>query len=124
MTPGHGDDFPVKVQVRYQGSRIGRKIQYQSRRLGHRMANRVIDRREQFVIDTDGQMANRTAGYDETEFVNGIGRVWHQNHVAGRRDGLSHIGEAFFRPQGRNNLTFGIELDAETAFVIGGLRPT
>ena len=53
----------------------------------------------------------------------GIGRVRHQNHVARRGDGLRHVGEAFLGAEGCDDLRLGVELHAEAALVIGGLRP-
>ena len=51
-----------------------------------------------------------------------IGRIRHEHDVARRRDRLRHIGEAFLRAEGRHDLGLGIELHAEAARVIAGLR--
>ena len=60
---------------------------------------------------------------DEAELVDRIGRVGHQDHVARRGDRLRHVGEAFLRAQRGDDLRLGIELHAEAARVVGGLRP-
>jgi hypothetical protein len=54
--------------------------------------------------------------------VDRIGRVRAQHDVAGRRDRLRHVGEAFLGAERRDDLRIGIELHAETARVIVGLR--
>ena len=51
-----------------------------------------------------------------------IGRVGDQHHVARRGDRLGHVGEAFLRAERRDDLRLGIELHAEPARVIAGLR--
>ena len=58
----------------------------------------------------------------EAELVDRIGRVRHQDHVARRGDGLRHVGEAFLRAERGDDLRLGIELHAEAALVVGGLR--
>ena len=50
-----------------------------------------------------------------------VARVGHQHHIAGRRDRLGHVGEALLGAQRGDDLGLGIELDAETPLVIGGL---
>ena len=51
-----------------------------------------------------------------------IGGVGHQHDVARRGDRLGHVGEALLRAERRDDLRLGIELDAEAARVIAGLR--
>ena len=67
-------------------------------------------------------MADHAARHDEAELMDRIGRVRHEDHVAGRGDRLRHVGEAFLRAERRHDLRVGIELHAEAARVIGGLR--
>jgi hypothetical protein len=54
--------------------------------------------------------------------VDQVARVRHQHQVAGRRDGLRHVGEAFLGAERGDDLRFGIELHAKAAAIIGGLR--
>ena len=68
-------------------------------------------------------MADHAARHDEAELVDGIGGVGHQDHVAGRGDGLRHIGEAFLGAERGDDLGLGVELHAKAARVIGALRP-
>ncbi len=68
-------------------------------------------------------MPDHAARHDEAELVDRIGGVRHEDHVAGRGDGLRHVGEAFLGAQGRHDLRLRIELHAEAALVILGLGP-
>jgi hypothetical protein len=52
--------------------------------------------------------------------IRGIG---HQHHIAGRSNGLRHIGEALFRAKGRDDLRIGVQLHAKATRVIIGLSP-
>ena len=52
-----------------------------------------------------------------------IARVGHQHDVARRGDRLRDVGEAFLGAERGDDLGFGIELHAEAAAVVGGLRP-
>ena len=61
-------------------------------------------------------------GDDEAELVDRIGRARHEDDVAGRADGLRHVGEALLGAQRRHDLGLGVELHAEAAGVVGGLR--
>ncbi len=103
--------------------RVGRIGQHQRQRLGDRVLARRARRR------AGSRRRSRPAGCrmaapdnDEAELVDRIGRVGHQDHVARRGDGLRQVGEAFLRPQRGDDLRLGIELHAEAALVIGGLR--
>ena len=80
--------------------------------------------RRKLVAVAGGEMADRGARNDEAECVNGIGRVRNEHNVAGSSDRLCHVGEAFLRAERCDDLRLGIELHAEAAFVIGGLRLT
>ena len=51
-----------------------------------------------------------------------IARIGTQHDVAGRGDGLRHIGKALLRAQRRDDLAFRIEFDAKAPGVIGRLR--
>ncbi len=51
-----------------------------------------------------------------------IARARHQHHVARRGDRLRHVGEAFLGAERDDHLALRIELHAEAAAVIGGLR--
>jgi hypothetical protein len=62
------------------------------------------------------------AGHDEAELVDGIGRVGHQDHVARRRNGLRHVGEALLGAQRRHDVLVGVEPHAEPPLIIGRLR--
>jgi len=50
-----------------------------------------------------------------------IARIRAKHDVAGRGDGLRHIGEALLGAQRRDDLGFRIELHTEAPCVIGGL---
>ncbi|MNI07823.1 hypothetical protein D3C73_608380 [compost metagenome] len=50
-----------------------------------------------------------------------IGRVGAKDDIARRGDRLRHVGKAFLRAEGRNDLCIRVELHAESASVIGGL---
>jgi hypothetical protein len=85
------------------------------------MSDRSFKRRKETVIGNHVERADHTARHDETEGVNGICGVRTKDHVARRGDRLRHVGKAFLGSERRNNLCFGIELDAKSALVIGRL---
>ena len=86
------------------------------------MPRRALDGAQELGARARRQMPDGGARDDEAELVNGIGGVGHQDHVAGRRDGLRHVGEAFLRAQRRHDVLVGVEPDAEPALVVGRLR--
>ena len=67
--------------------------------------------------------AHRGAGDDEAELVDRIGRVRHQDRVAGAGDGGSEVGEPLLRAERRDDLGFRVERDVETPLVIARQRP-
>lgn len=56
--------------------------------------------------------------------MDGIGRIWAEDNVAGCGYGLRHVGEAFLGAEGRDDLRLRIELDTEPTCIIGGLGPS
>src|SRR5207244_9072689 len=60
--------------------------------------------------------------HQEAERVDRIARIGHQHHVAWRGDRMRHIGKTLFRAERSDDLGLGVELDAEAALVITGLR--
>ena len=86
------------------------------------MAHRLVERGHELGIGARRQMPDDAARHDEAELVDGISRVRHEDHVARRGDRLRHVGEAFLGAERRHHLRVGIELHAEAARVIGGLR--
>jgi hypothetical protein len=74
------------------------------------------------IVRLDRDRADHAAGHQEAESMDRIGRVRAQDHVAGRGDRLRHIGKALLGAERRNNLGIRVQLDAETAGIIGGLR--
>ena len=86
------------------------------------MLHCALDRPEKGGVGFDLHRTNGGAGHQEAEDVNGIGRIGNNDDIAGRGDRLRNIGEALFRAERGDNLCFRVELDAETACIIGGLR--
>ena len=66
--------------------------------------------------------ADDAARHQEAEGVDRIARIGHQHDVARRGDRLRDVGEAFLGAERGDDLGVRIELHAEAARVIGGLR--
>ena len=116
------DEVLVEIEARHIGGRIGRIADHHRGRLRDRMDDRALERVEEIRRRLRRHRADRAARHQEAEGVDRIARVGHQHHVAGRGDRLRHIGEAFLGAQRGDDLGLGIELHAEAALVIGGLR--
>ena len=114
--------FLVEIEARHDRGRVGRIAQHQRERLWNAVPDGLVHRDEKIVIHARRDVAHGRAGYDEAEFVDRIGGIGHEDHVARRGDGLRHIGKAFLRAKRRHNLRVGIELHAETPLVIRRLR--
>ena len=90
-------------------------------RLGYRVLHRAFERRKERRRRVGRHRADDAARHQEAEGVDRVARVRHDHHIARRRDGLRHVGEAFLGAERRDHLRIGIELHAEAAPVIGGL---
>ena len=120
----------IEAEVRGGCGGVGRVAEHDRERLGDRMPDRPLDAAQELGVrifrgrcaSGGRNVADRGAGNDEAELVNRIGRARYQDHIAGRRYGLRHVGEAFLRAERRDHLGFGVELHAEPARVVGGLR--
>ena len=112
----------VEVQSGDASGRIGRIADHDRDRLWDRVRHRALERTKERVIGFDRHRADGAARHQEAEDVDRIGRVRHDDDVAGRGDRLRDIGEAFLGAERGDDLRLGIELHAETARVIGGLR--
>jgi len=55
--------------------------------------------------------------------VNRVRGVGSKHHIARRSDCRGKAGQPFLRSHGHHHLALGIELDAETAGIVIGLRP-
>ncbi len=86
------------------------------------MRDRALERDEEFGPRLGRHGADDAARHQEAEGVDRIGGVRDQHDIARRGDRLGHVGEALFRAEGGDHLRLGIELDAEPARVIAGLR--
>ena len=117
-----GDDVLVEVERRDQRGRVRRIVEDQRQRLRDRMADAALQRRDEAVVGLDLQRADDAARHDEAEGVDRIGRVRAEDDVARRGDRLRHVGEAFLGAERRDDLRVGIELHAEAARIIVGLR--
>ncbi len=102
--------------------RVRRVVHDQRQRLGDRVLDRPLERRDETVIGLDLHRADDAARHDEAEGVDRIGRVRAQDHVAGRGDRLRHIGEALLGAERGDDLRVGIELHAEAAGIVIRLR--
>jgi hypothetical protein len=76
---------------------------------------------EELLVRLGRHRADRAARHQKAEGMDGVARIGHEDHVARRRDGLRHVGEAFLRAERGDDLRVGIELHAETPGVIAGL---
>ena len=112
------DDVPIEVEIRDRCSRVRRVAHNERQRLWNRMHAGALQRREEHGRRVGRHGANHTAGHQKTEGVNRVARIGNENDIAGRRNRLRHIGEAFLGAQGGDDLGVGIELHAKTAGVI------
>ena len=76
---------------------------------------------EEVLARRGGDRADRGAGDDEAEGVDGVAGVGREHDVAGRGDRLREVGETFLRAQGDDHLLVGIERDVEAALVVSRL---
>ena len=116
------DHVLVEIERRNHGRRIGRIVEDERNRLRDRVAHGALERWEESLIRLDRNRANDPAGHQEAEGMDRIGRVRAEDDVAGCCDRLRHVGEAFLRAEGGDNLRIRIELHVETTGIIGGLR--
>ena len=86
------------------------------------MHDRALERREEFRRGLRRHRADHAARHQKAEGMDRIARIGHQHDVARRGDRLRHVGEAFLGAERGDDLGLGIELHAEAALVIGGLR--
>ena len=82
MPTAKGDQFAVEFNRRRQRSWIGWEIHNHRIRLRHGMAHGAVYRLKHRVIGRIGNAAYRSAGDDEAELMDGVGRVRHQNRIA------------------------------------------
>ncbi len=116
------DHVLVEIELGGAGGRVRRIAEHQRDRLRGRMDHRALERIEEVRARLARHRADGAAGHEEAEGVDRVARVRHQHEVAGRRDGLRHVGEAFLGAERGDDLLLGIELHAEAAAVIGRLR--
>ena len=115
----------IEIEIDDLRRRVRRIVQHQRDRLGHGVAHRALERRQELLergAARHRDVAHRAAGDDEAVGMDRIAGVGHQHDVARRGDRLREIGEALLRAQRDDDLALGIELDAEAARVIGRLR--
>ena len=84
--------------------------------------HRALERGEEFRAGLGRHVADGAARHQEAEGVDRVARARHEHDVARRGDRLRHVGEAFLRAERGDDLALGVELHAEAAGVIGGLR--
>ncbi len=112
----------VEVEARHVRGRVRRIAHHHGDRLRDRMRDRALEDREELRRRVRRHRADHAARHQEAEGVDRVARVGHQHDVARRGDRLRDIGEAFLRAQRGHHLGVRIELHAEAARVIGGLR--
>ena len=85
------------------------------------MPDRALHQREEVRRRVGRDRARGAAGHEEAEGVDRVGRVGHDDHVAGRGDGLGDVGEALLGAERRHDLRVGVQRHAEAALVVGRL---
>ena len=73
-------------------------------------------------VGLDRDRADGAARHQKPENVDRIGGIGNDDDVAWRGDRLRDIGEAFLRAERGDDLRLRIELHAEAALVVSGLR--
>jgi len=121
MLAGECDEPAIEVEVRDIGRRVRRIADDQHLGPWDCVAHRIGQPFEECVPRGGRDRADRGAGDDEAEAVNGVRWVGRKNDVARRGDGLGEVGEALLRAQADNDFLVGVEIDIETPLVIGRL---
>ena len=116
------DQVAVEVEIGDARGRIRRITGDDRDRLRDRVLHGALERAEKRGIGLDRHRADGAAGHQEAEDVDRIGRIGNDDDVARRGDRLRDIGEAFLGAERGDDLGVGIELHAEAARVISGLR--
>ena len=116
------DEVLVEIEARDIGGRIGGIADDQRDRLRDRMDDRALHRLEELRRRLRRHRADHAARHQEAEGMDRVARIGAQDDVARRGDRLRDIGKAFLRAERRDDLGVRIELHAEAARVIGGLR--
>ena len=112
----------VEVEIGDVRGRVRRIADHHRDRLRDRVGDGALEDREKLRRRIGRHRADHAAGHQEAEGVDRIARVGHQHDVARRGDRLRDVGEAFLGAERGDDLGVGIELHAEAARVIGGLR--
>jgi len=86
------------------------------------MLDRTIQRTNEILIRLCRNRTDHTTRHDEAERMNRIGWIRAKHDIAGRRDRLRHIGEAFLGTKRRNDLCIRVELHTKTTRIILCLR--
>ncbi len=115
------DEVLVEIERRDDRRRIGGVADHNGDRLRDRVDDRALERMEELRVRIGGNRADRAPGHQEAESVDRIGRVRHDDDVAGRGDRLSDVGKPLFGAERRHDLALVVELHAEPARVIPGL---
>jgi hypothetical protein len=116
-----GDEVPVEIEGRHIGGRVRGIADHEREGLRDRVHHGPLGRHEEVRGRLGGNGANHAARHEEAEGMDRVARVRHKDHVARRRDGLGHIGEALLGAERRHHLRVGIELHAEAARIVARL---
>jgi hypothetical protein len=87
------------------------------------MADGAFERVQHVPVRRGGDATDRGARDDEAELMDRIGRVGHQDGVAGAGDGGGQIGQTFLGAERCDHFRFGVQRHVEAAAVISGERP-
>ena len=113
------NDLAVEIEIDGLRSRVGREVEDDREWCRNAVLNRFFELAKKVEFRTDRHVAYRRARHDETEGMDRVAWVRHENDVAGRGDRLGEVGEPFFRAEGDDDLFFRVELDPEAPSVIG-----
>ena len=117
------DDLPVEVEVDHLRRRVRGVVDDDGDRLGHGVFNRALELlKERRTRLRRGQIAQRRPGDDEAEGVDRVGRIGHEDGVAGRRYRLRKIGQPLLGAQRHDHFAFGVEVDVEAPVVVSRQR--
>jgi hypothetical protein len=81
--------------------------------------HRAIQRPQHVLIRRRRDAAHRGPGDDEAELMDRVGRVRHQDGVARAGDRRGQVGQALLGAQSGDDLGFRVEVDRETALIVG-----
>ena len=114
---GEGHHLAEEIQVRHLGGGIVRIAEEKQLGLGPGLAGGGGQILEKVASRADGHAAHVRARDDRRVFMDGIGGVRGQHHIAGLQHGQGEVGQAFLGAHGHDGFAFRVQFHAIEAGV-------